>query len=126
MKTQLRTMFGASGVVIWLGLALVGCNGLTTTDAARTGLGYSLAAYSGYQGLLAEYAKLPYCEDPAVAPCRDRALYKKLYDADAVAVACAGAAQRSLETTSPDFVTIAACIKTVEDAKFAFAKGASK
>ena len=126
MKTQLKTLGFASGAVIWLALALVGCNGLTTTDAARTGLGYSLAAYSGYQGLLLQYSKLPYCEEPAVAPCRDRKLYKKLYDADAVAVACASAAQESLASQSPDFVTIAACIKTVEDAKFAFAQGASK
>ena len=83
MKTQLKTLGFASGAVIWIALALVGCNGLTTTDAARTGLGYSLAAYSGYQGLLLQYSKLPYCEEPAVAPCRDRKLYKKLYDADA-------------------------------------------
>ena len=121
MKTQLKTLGFASGAVIWLALALVGCNGLTTTDAARTGLGYSLAAYSGYQGLLLQYSKLPYCEEPAVAPCRDRKLYKKLYEADAAVAKCSKAAQESLASPTPDFVAITACIQHVEASKLVFA-----
>lgn len=112
------------------GLFLVGCASLIgqgANDKVRIGAGYAFDAYANlYQPLLKAYSKLPYCAEPAAPPCRDRALYKKLYDLDGAVVACAGSAQKSLASSSPDLFAITSCLQRVEEAKFAFASAGVK
>lgn len=104
-------------------LALAGCVSQTTSDAARITGAYAFTFYgSVYQPMLAQYAKLPTCGTPAQAPCKDPALYKKLYELDGAVAKCAVAAQTSLSTSMPDFVMINGCIEQVEMAKLEFAK----
>lgn len=124
MRKITMTMLAAPAMIVALAVGMVGCNslGTGTTDAARVAVGIGFETYaSGYQPVLALYAKLPYCGDPAVPPCKDRALYKKLYEADATVAKCAAAAQVSLASESPDFVAISACVQSVEASKLVFA-----
>lgn len=108
-------------------LALGGCVTQSTVDAARVTGAYAFTFYgSVYQPMLAEYAKLPTCGKPAKAPCKDAALYKRLYAMDAAVADCAVAAQKSLSSQFPDFPLINACIQQVEVTKLEFAKNGMK
>jgi len=122
MNHILRTLGTAAVLTIGLAFGLVACNTQNAvTDSARIALGVGFEAYaSGYQPVLTLYSKLPYCGDPAQPPCRDRALYKKLYEADAAVAKCSKAAQESLASPTPDFVAITACIQHVEASKLVF------
>jgi len=129
MKTITRGSIAAGLAVVILGVSLVGCALLPAKqlDAAKTATGYALTVYAtGYQPILAEYAKLPYCGTPAVAPCRDRALYRKLYDLDGAVAQCSAAATATLASNSPDFALVNECVKSAEAAKLAFAGTALK
>lgn len=112
---------GALVVALWIG----GCAAtldIGKSDTVRVTAGYAFDAYASlYQPLLKAYSSLPYCQ-PAKAPCKDRALYRKLYDLDGAVVECADAAQKSIASPNPDLAAISACMHKVEDAKFAFAQ----
>lgn len=122
MKIVLRTMAAASVLVVTLALGLAGCNSAAPTDAARTALGIGFTVYAdGYQPVLKFYSSLPECGNPAQPPCKDKALYKKLYDADAAVAKCSAAAQASIASENPDYTLIAGCLRSVEASKLVFA-----
>lgn len=108
-------------------IGLAGCQTSNPADAARITGAYAFTFYASvYQPMLAEYAKLPTCGTPAQRPCKDKALYTKLYAMDAAVADCAVAAQRSLSSEFPDFPLINACIQQVEVTKLEFAKQGMK
>lgn len=119
----MRTII-AIQLTAFLAIALTACALLPKDqlDAAKVGAGYGLTVYAtAYQPILAEYARLPYCAEPAAPPCRDRALYAKLYALDGAVAQCAVAMQATLASNSPDFTAVNECVKTIERAKLAFA-----
>lgn len=116
-----------AGLFIASGLVACATFGQGANDKIRVTAGYAFDAYANlYQPLLKAYSKLPYCAEPAVAPCRDHALYRKLYDLDGAVVDCSDAAQKSLASQSPDLFAITSCLGRVEEAKFAFASAGVK
>jgi hypothetical protein len=129
MRTHLRVLFTATALVVALGVSLSSCALLPQKqlDAAKTATGYALTVYAtAYQPILAEYARLPYCGEPAVAPCRDRALYKKLYELDGAVAQCSAAVTATLASNSPDFEAVNECVRQAEAAKLAFATAGMK
>ena len=108
-------------------IGLAGCQTSNPVDAARVTGAYAFTFYgSVYQPMLAEYAKLPTCSATVKAPCKDAALYRKLYAMDAAVADCAVAAQQSLSSQFPDFPLINSCIQQVEVTKLEFAKQGMK
>lgn len=118
-KTLPAILFALSLTPVFVGCALLG----GFQDEARTSAAYTLTIYNkAWQPALHAYAKLDYCGSPAVPPCRDRALYRKLYDLDAAVAACAPAAIAALKSDL-DLSLVPDCVAKVEEAKAAFAKG---
>lgn len=110
-----------------IALGLLGCQSQSTLDASRITAAYAFTFYaSAYQPALAQYARLPTCSATVKAPCKDAALYKKLYELDGAVANCAVAAQLSISSETPDFPMINACIQQVEIAKLEFASKAMK
>lgn len=115
-------------IVAWAGTMLVACALLPkgVDQNLRQSLAMSFTVYgTAWQPALIRYSKLDYCGEPAVAPCRDRVLYAKLYAADAAVANCAKGAVQALNENT-ELSSVAACIEKVEAAKLAFAQGGLK
>lgn len=126
MKKVLVTMGSASFAVVLLAFGLVAC-GSSTPDSLKTTLRIGFTAYAeGYQPALKFYSSLPSCGNPAQPPCKDKELYKKLYDADAAVATCAPAAVASINSETPDYSLIGECLTKIEQAKLTFAGPVAK
>lgn len=88
--------------------------GPSTTNTLRSA---SLAAMQTYhdswQPLLNVYGSMAVCGSPAVPPCQDPKLYRKLYDADGAIATCSVAATAALSATNPDMTKVSACLAQI-------------
>ena len=109
-------------------LLLASCQSLGDSEThLRKSVAYSLTTYAViWQPALITYSGLPYCDKVQSGLCKDRALYKKLYEADAAVAACAPAALEAVQTKGLDLSGVPACLQTIESAKAAIAAAGVK
>lgn len=122
MKAVLITLSSA-----FVAVMLTACGLLQISEGTqatlRDGVAKSLTGYAeGYQPILAVYARLPTCGDPAQPPCKDKNLYRKLYALDGAVAECVMASVKALNENQTDLTGVAACLAKVDEAKFAIAK----
>lgn len=107
---------------------LAGCQ--TAGDAEthlRKSVAYSLTTYAVvWQPALITYSGLPYCDKVPSGPCKDRGLYKKLYEADAAVASCVPGAIQAVQSKGLDLSGVPACLQTIESAKAAIATAGVK
>lgn len=111
------------GVLVFslLAMGLASCE--TVGDKAKVGAYYTISTYIAvWRPPLKFYGGLPSCGDPAVPPCQDEVLYKKLYDLDAAITDCGEASLKALTTDGADLSGVAPCIQTIERAKITLAQ----
>ena len=115
MRTELRVL-AIAGILV-TGTACALFTQLAGPSATNTVRAASLAAMQTYhdswQPLLAIYGGMSVCGSPAVPPCQDAKLYRKLYDADAAIATCSVAATAALSAVNPDMSGVSACLSQI-------------
>lgn len=117
-----RVLIGMTVAYMLVGISACALLGAGVSEKARVGAQYSMTMYAYvWQPALKVYGELKTCEEPAVAPCKDRALYSKLYKIDGAIAECAPAAVKAL-AENQDYSGLVKCMEKVEEAKIEFAK----
>lgn len=101
MRTQLRTLFAASALVVGLGFGMAACSTFTSvigqdaTDKIKVTAEASLTIIKdGWIPALKAYRSLPQCGSPASPPCWEPEVYAQLYYATDAVTYCMQQATR--------------------------------
>lgn len=111
MKLVTHTMLVVGAFIGLMGCAMLGLD----QDSPKEVLYKAYSAYvKVYQPLLLGYDKLEYCGSPAKPPCKDKALYRKLYHADAAIMACGVTAKKAI-WSDVDYAAVEPCLTRINE-----------